>query len=352
MNQNSKIYVAGHRGLVGSAILKRFHALGYRNIVVKSSMELDLTQQQAVDDFFNVEKPEYVFFAAAKVGGILANSTYPADFIYKNLMMGVNTIHAAHKYKVKKVLNLGSSCIYPRLAPQPVKESYLLTSELEPTNEAYAMAKIAIVKMCRYYHQQYGRNFISVMPTNQYGENDNFNMETAHVLPMLMRRFHLAKLIQNGDFDAIREDLKKHPVGFGLSANEIVSKNDNKIELILSQLGAYRDKVIVWGDGLIYREFMNSEDLADACIYLMKNKNSEDIGELVNITSGTDILLKDLFDMIKKIVGFVGDIEHDLTKPMGTPRKLMDGTKIQSLGWKPKIPLEEGLVKFYHWYRK
>lgn len=246
MNKDSKIYVAGHRGLVGSAIIRHLRSLKYENIIVKSSSELDLTQQQAVNDFFNAEKPSYVFLAAAKVGGILANSTYPADFIYKNLIIGVNIIHAAHKYDVKKLLNLGSSCIYPRLAPQPMKESCLLTSELESTNEAYAIAKIAIIKMCKYYNQQYGRNFISVMPTNQYGENDNFNMETAHALTMLMRRFHIAKLIQNDDFNTIRKDLAKYPIGFGLDSNEIILKDNNEIERVLNQLGAYRDKVIVW----------------------------------------------------------------------------------------------------------
>jgi GDP-L-fucose synthase len=350
MNKSSRIYVAGHCGLVGSAIMRRLHILGYGNIVVKSSTELDLTQQQAVDDFFSDERPEYVFLAAAKVGGILANSTYPADFIYKNLMIGANIIHAAHRHGVKKVLNLGSSCIYPRTAQQPLKESYLLTSELEPTSEAYAVAKIAIIKMCAYYNRQYGENFISLMPTNQYGENDNFNMETAHALPMLMRRFHLAKLLQDDDFDAIRNDIAKRQIGFGIHVDRIISKNNNEIEFTLSKLGVYRDKVIVWSNGLVYREFMNSDDLADACVYLMENKNSEDIGELVNVTSGTDILLKDLFNMIKDVVGFVGSIEHDLTKPSGTTRKLMDATKIQSLGWAPKIPLEEGIVKFYQWY--
>ncbi|MDR2781520.1 MAG: GDP-L-fucose synthase [Holosporaceae bacterium] len=352
MNKDSKIYVAGHRGLVGSAIVRRLRFLGYENIILKSSAELDLTNQQAVDDFFSVEKPEYVFLAAAKVGGILANMTYPADFIYKNLLIGINVIHVAHRHEVKKLLNLGSSCIYPRSAPQPMLESYLLTSEFEPTNEAYAIAKIAIIKMCRYYHQQYRRNFISVMPPNQYGENDNFNMETAHALPMLLRRFHLAKLIQNNDFIAIRKDLEKHPIGFGLRSEEVVLKSNAEIEHILNLLGAYWNKVVVWGDGSTYREFMNSDDLADACVYLMQNKNSEDIGELVNIASGTDILLKDLFDMIKEVVGFAGVIEYDLTKPSGTPRKWMDATKIRALGWKPKISLQEGIKKFYQWYIK
>ncbi|MDR2646166.1 MAG: GDP-L-fucose synthase [Holosporaceae bacterium] len=350
MNKDSPIYVAGHRGLVGSAIVRCLHARGYKNILIKSSSELDLLNQQAVEIFFRMEKPEYVFLAAAKVGGILANLTYPADFIYQNLMIGVNVIHAAHRHGVKKLLNLGSTCIYPRLVAQPMKESYLLMSELEPSNEAYAIAKISIIKMCSYYNRQFGRNFVSVMPTNQYGENDNFNMETAHALPMLLRRFHLAKLIRNNDFDAIREDLEKYPIGWGLHSNQVVSNSNDALEQILNQLGVYRDKVVVWGDGSVYREFMNSDDLADACVYLMQHKNYEDIGEFVNITSGTDILLKDLFDLLKNIIEFFGDIEYDTSKPNGTPRKLPDATKIRSLGWMPKIPLEDGVRKFYQWY--
>ena len=350
MHKKSKIYVAGHSGLIGSAIVRRLCSLGYRNVIVKSSTELNLINQQAVYDFFCAEKPEYVFFAAAKVGGIIANSAYPAEFIYENLIIGANVIHAAHKYGVKKLLNLGSSCVYPRLAPQPIKEDYILTSALEPTNEAYAVAKITIIKMCRYYSQQYGRNFISVMPTNQYGENDGFNMETGHVLSTLLRRFYLAKLLRNNDFDRIRLDIKKHPIGFGIDQNKVACGNDNEIEHLLNKLGAYREKVIVYGDGSPYREFMNSDDTADACVYLMENKNFEDIGEFVNITSGMDILLEDLFNIIKEVVGFVGDIEHDFSKPNGAPRKLMDATKITSLGWKPKIQPKEGIQKFYKWY--
>ncbi|MDR1235673.1 MAG: GDP-L-fucose synthase [Holosporaceae bacterium] len=346
MNKNSKIYVAGHRGLVGSALERCLKKNGYENIVAKSSAELDLTNQSAVDEFFYAEKPEYVFLAAAKVGGILANLSYPAEFIYKNIAIGTNVVHAAMKYGTKKLINFGSSCIYPRLAPQPMKEDCLLTSELESTNEAYAVAKIAILKLCRYYNQQYGTNFISVMPTNQYGENDNFNMETAHALPMLMRRFHLAKLLQKNDFSGLKNDLKKYPPGFGLD------ENAENSESVANAVGAYRDKVVVWGDGSSRREFMNSDDLADACVYLMKNKNYKDIGEFVNITSGTDILLKDLVEIIKKIVGFEGVVEYDVTKPHGTPRKLMDTSKIRSLGWEPKISLRDGIKKFYEWYLK
>lgn len=346
MKKDSKIYLAGHRGLVGSAILRRLEKEGFTNIITKTHSELDLCNQQEVDAFFEKEKPEYVILAAAKVGGIIANSTYPAEFIYQNLMIGTNVVHASYKHGVKKLLNLGSSCIYPRLAPQPMKEDCLLTSELEKTNEAYALAKISIIKLCRYYNEQYGTNFISAMPTNQYGIGDNFNMETAHLLPMILRRFHLAKLLQNNDFDAIKADLKRYKLGWGLDEK----LNDNNIEEILNEIGAYKDKVVLWGDGSVYRELMSSDDLADACVYLMLNKDFNDIGELVNITKGDDIQLKDLFEIVKKVVGFDGKIVYDTTKPNGTPRKMMDATHIKNLGWEPKIDLEQGIKDFYNWY--
>lgn len=346
MDKNSKIYLAGHRGLVGSAILRRLEKEGYTNIITKTHAELDLCNQSEVEKFFEQEKPEYVFLAAAKVGGIRANSTYPAEFIYKNIMIGTNVVHACYKYGVKKLLNLGSSCIYPKLAPQPMKESALLTSELEPTNEAYALAKISIIKLCRYYNQQYGTNFISAMPTNQYGIGDNFNMETAHLLPMILRRFHLAKLLRNGDFEAIKKDIHRYKLGWGLDEKIV----DTNIEEILNDIGAYKDKVVLWGDGSVYREMMCSDDLADACVYLMENKDYNEIGELVNITNGDDIQLKDLYTLVKKTVGFEGEIVYDTTKPNGTPRKLMDATHIRNLGWKPKITLEKGLTDFYNWY--
>ena len=276
----------------------------------------------------------------------MANQTYPAEFIYQNIMIASNVIHASYKNGVKKILNLGSSCIYPRLAPQPMKEDCLLTSELEKTNEAYAIAKISAIKMCRYYNEQYGTNFISVMPTNQYGVGDNFNMETAHLLPMLLRRFHLAKMLEEGNFEAIKKDLKRFKLGWGLDEK----LNDNNIEEILAEIGAYKDKAVVWGDGSVYREMMHSDDLADACVYLMNNKDFEEIGELVNITKGDDIQLKDLFEMVREVVGFKGKIEYDKTKPNGTPRKMMDATRIKSLGWEPKIPLKEGIKKAYAWY--
>lgn len=341
-----KIYVAGHNGLVGSAILRKLKSKGYNDIVTMDHNELDLTNQEQVNAFFAKERPECVFLAAAKVGGILANSTYPADFIYKNLMIGINVVHAAYKYGAKKLLNLGSSCIYPRLAPQPMKEEVLLSGYLEPTNEAYAIAKIAIIKLCRYYNEQYGTNFISLMPTNQYGPNDNFNMETAHLLPMLVRRFHLAKLLSNRDFDGIRQDLAKYTFGYALPDN----CNNEDLEKVLNSIGAYKDHVIVWGDGSVYRELMHSDDLADACVYIMEKCNADNVGELVNITSGEDIQLCDLYEIIKQVVDFSGSIEYDHAKPNGMPRKLMDATKIRTLGWQPKISLRDGIKMFYESY--
>lgn len=349
MNKQEKIYLAGHSGLVGSAIMRKLKAEGFENIIIKNSSELDLCNQAQVNEFFEQEKPDYVFLAAAKVGGIVANSTYPADFIYDNIMISTNVIHASYKNKVKKLLNLGSSCIYPKLAPQPMKEDCLLTSELESTNEAYAIAKIAAIKLCRYYNEQYGTNFISVMPTNQYGQDDNFNMETAHLLPMLLRRFYLAKLLKQSNFEAIKTDLKRYKLGWGLD-EKLNLNNENSIISTLKKIGAYPDKVVVWGDGSPYRELMHSDDLADACFYLMQKKDYKDIGELVNVTSGTDIQLKDLIEMVKETVGFEGEIVYDKTKPNGTPRKLMDATKIKSLGWTPKITLKEGIAKIYEYY--
>lgn len=351
MEKNSKIYVAGHRGLVGSAIVRKLKNEGFDNLILKTHLELDLSNQAAVDAFFNKERPDYVFLAAAKVGGILANSTYPAEFIYNNLMISTNIINSSYKYGVKKLANLGSSCIYPKCAPQPMKEDCLLTSPLESTNEAYAIAKIAAIKLCRYYNEQYGTNFISLMPTNQYGENDNFNMETAHLLPMLLRRFHLAKLLYEENFDEIKNDLQKRKIGYGL--DETIDFNSEKsIIEALNKLGAYKDKVIVWGDGSVYRELMSSDDLADASVYLMQNKDYKDTGELVNITNGDDIKLSKLYEIVKDAVGLMQEIEYDKTKPNGTFRKLMDDTKIKSLGWVPKISLEDGIKAAYEWYLK
>lgn len=351
MNKNSKIYVAGHNGLVGSAIIRNLEKKGYNNIVTRRSQELDLTKQAAVDTFFDHERPEYVFLAAARVGGIYANKTYPADFIYTNLMISANVIHASYKYGVKKLCNLGSSCIYPKFAPQPMKEDCLLTSELEETNEAYALAKIAAIKLCSHYNHQYKTNFLSLMPTNQYGIGDNFNMETAHLLPMIMRRFHLAKLLSCDSFEEIKRNLKREKLGWGLDEH-IDFNNNESLEKALNSVGAFRNKVVLWGDGSVYRELMCSDDMADACVYLMETTDAHSIGELVNITNGDDIKLADLFSLVKDIVGFDGDIEFDKSKPNGTPRKLMDATKIKSLGWQPKISLSDGVSKFYQWYKE
>jgi GDP-L-fucose synthase len=302
----AKIYIAGHSGMVGSAIMRNLQKQGYNNIVTRTSAELDLRNQQAVTDFFAKERPEYVFLAAAKVGGIQANNTFRADFIYENLMIQNNVIHSSYLCGVKKLMFLGSSCIYPKLAPQPLKEEYLLTGPLEDTNEAYAIAKIAGIKLCESYKRQYGCNFISVMPTNLYGPNDNYNLNNSHVVPALIRKFHDAK-----------------------------ESNAPSVE--------------IWGTGTPKREFLHSDDMADACVYLMKNYAGE---KFVNIGTGTDLTIKDLALLIKKIVGYTGDTKHDLTKPDGTPRKLMDVSFLHSLGWKHKIELEEGIRAVYEDFKK
>ena len=350
MEKNSKIYLAGHTGLVGSAIHRKLLESGYTNIITRTSNELDLTRQSDVEKFFMEEKPEYVILAAAKVGGILANSTYPAEFIYKNLMIGLNVIHSAYKYGVKKLLNLGSSCIYPQNAPQPMREEALLSGSLEKTNEAYAIAKISMIELCKFYNKQYGTNFISVMPTNQYGIGDNFDMETAHLLPMILRRFYLAKLLSENNFDRIRADLKKRKLGFGID-EKLNLDDDKSIEKALNKIGAFRDKVVLWGDGSVYRELMCSDDLVDACLYLMETKNFDEIGDFVNITAGNDIKLSKLFELVKDTVGFTGKIEYDKSKPNGTFRKLMDDKRIKKLGWSPKIDIRNGIKKFFNQYK-
>jgi len=301
MEKNAKIFVAGHRGMVGSALVRRLEQLGYRNILTSSSKELDLRNQQQVFSFFEKETPDYVFLAAARVGGINANNTYRAEFLYDNLMIESNVIHASYLNKIKKLLFLGSSCIYPRMAPQPLKESYLLTGTLEYTNEPYAIAKIAGIKLCENYRLQYGCNFISVMPTNLYGPNDNYDLAKSHVLPALLRKIHTAKI-----------------------------KGIPSVE--------------VWGSGTPLREFLHVDDLSDACLFLMEHYNEP---ELVNIGTGTDISIKELALLIMKIANYQGEIKFDSTKPDGTPRKLMDVTKLMALGWKPSISLEEGIKMVY-----
>jgi GDP-L-fucose synthase len=309
MEKDAKIYVAGHRGLAGSAIVRRLEKDDYKNLILKTHRELDLTDQRAVDDFFRESRPEYVFLAAAKVGGILANSTYPADFIYQNLAIEINVIHSAYKYGVKKLLFLGSSCIYPKLAPQPLKEEYLLSGYLEPTNQSYAIAKIAGIIMCNSYNAQYHTNFISVMPTNLYGPNDNFNLETSHVIPALIRKFVEAKERKS-------------------------------------------DKVVVWGTGNVRREFLHCDDFADACVFLMQRYNASDVEPFVNIGSGVDITIRELAQLIAKIVDFRGEIVFDTTKPDGTPQKLLDLSRLHRLGWRHTISLEEGLRDTINWFKE
>lgn len=307
LERSSKIYVAGHRGLVGSAIVRKLKEKGYSNLLLMTHGELDLEVQKDVQEFFDRERPDYVFLAAAKVGGILANNTYPADFIYSNLVMETNIIHASYRAGVKKLLFLGSSCIYPKYAPQPMKEEYLLTGVLEPTNEPYAIAKIAGIKMCQAYNRQYGTNFMSVMPTNLYGPNDNFDLETSHVLPALIRKFHEAK--KTG-----------------------------------------QQAVTLWGTGEPLREFLYVDDLADASLFIMEKYNFKEVGEFVNVGTGEDIKIKDLAGLIKSVVGFDGEVRYDLSKPDGTPRKLLDISMIKKLGWEPKTSLETGVKNTYAWY--
>lgn len=304
MNTESKIYVAGHRGMVGSAIVRKLEEQGFTRIITRTSAELDLRNQQAVNDFFAEEKPDYVFLAAAKVGGIVANNTYRADFLYENLMIEANIIHAAYAHQVTKLLFLGSSCIYPKLAPQPLKEEHLLTGLLEPTNEPYAVAKIAGIKLCEAYRDQYGCNFISAMPTNLYGEGDNYHLQNSHVIPALLRKFHEAKL-----------------------------NNSEAVE--------------IWGTGTPLREFMYVDDLADACYYLMQHYNEK---LFVNVASGDEVTIKELALLVKEVVGFKGELKFDVSKPDGTPRKRMDDSKLREMGWKSRIHLKEGLGKAYQFF--
>jgi GDP-L-fucose synthase len=349
MNLNSSIYVAGHRGMVGSSLVRMFRYLGYKNIITRDHTELDLTRQSDVEAFFRMKKPEYVFLTAAKVGGILANSTFKADFIYENIMIAANVLNVSFKSGVKKLLNLGSSCIYPKYAEQPLKEDSLLSGILEPTNEPYAIAKISALKMCRYYNEQYGTNFISVMPSNLFGPNDNFNLETSHVLPALLRKFHLAKLLRNKDYEKIINDVQSHPLGYNMD-NADFFRDENKTEKLLEKAGIHADYVIVWGSGEVYREFLYVDDLADACIYLIGKYDYKDLGEIINIGTGHDIKIKDLANMIRDETGFDGEIRYDLSKPDGTPKKVLDVSRIRGLRWKEKIKLRVGIRKTYDWY--
>jgi len=341
MKKNSKIYVAGHRGMVGSAIVRKLEEEGYTNLVLRTSKELDLRNQSEVQTFFNFEKPEYVFLAAAKVGGIVANNIYRAEFLYDNIMIQSNIIHNSYLIGVKKLLFLGSSCIYPKLAQQPLSEAYLLTGELEQTNEPYAIAKIAGIKMCDAYRSQYGCNFISAMPTNLYGYNDNYNLETSHVLPALIRKIHLGKAFQINNWDFIKKDFNRFPIE-GINGES----EKGKIIGVLSKYGIKMNRletsISLWGTGEPMREFLYVDDLAEACLFLMLT--FEESG-FVNIGTGSDLSIKELSDLIVEIVGFEGKIVWDTQKPGGTPRKLMDVSKINELGWKHKISIQEGLAK-------
>jgi GDP-L-fucose synthase len=303
MPKEARIFVAGHRGLVGSAIVRRLEAEGYANLIVRTRGQLDLTRQADTERFFDLERPEYVFLAAARVGGIGANSAYPADFIYENLAISLNVIHSAHASGVKKLLNLGSSCIYPRMAPQPLREESFLTGPLEPTNEAYAVAKIAAIRLCKHFRQQYGDAFISAMPTNLYGPGDNYDPESSHVLPALIRKFHDDK--ENGT------------------------------------------EAVLWGDGSPMREFLYVDDLADACVFLMNEVDPEDIGEFINVGSGEEISIKELADLVAETVGYHGEITWDAARPNGTPRKLMDNSRLRAMGWRPRIGFRGGLELSY-----
>lgn len=306
MKKDSKIYIAGHQGMVGSAIVRNLKAKGYHSIITASREEVNLLNQESVETFFKRESPEYIFVAAAKVGGIVSNKTYPADFIYQNMVMEANIIHAAHTYKATKLLFLGSSCIYPKMAPQPITEDALLTGPLEPTNEYYAIAKIAGLKLCEAYRAQYGDNFIAVMPTNLYGPNDNYNLQNSHVLPAMIRKFHEAQ--ERGDAE-----------------------------------------VVIWGTGSPMREFLHVDDLADACVFLME---TYDGGEVLNIGTGVNITIRELAETVQRIVGFSGNLVFDTTKPDGTPRKLLNVSKLHSLGWKHTIDLEEGIRKTYDSFKQ
>ena len=397
LSKDSKIYVAGHRGLVGSAIWKNLERRGYTNLVGRTHKELDLTDQYAVKAFFDEERPDAVVLAAAFVGGIMANSLYRADFIMMNMKMQCNVISEAYAHGVKKLLFLGSTCIYPKNAPQPMKEDCLLTSELEYTNEEYAIAKIAGLKMCESYNLQYGTNYIAVMPTNLYGPNDNFHLENSHVMPAMMRKVYLAKLIHDGEWDMIRKDLSNRPVGAnikenGETARYVIDGNSDE-QLILKVLALYgieNNKVTLWGTGKPLREFLWSEDMADASVHVLLNVDFKDIigidkyssvhygvaadgvvdrnhstgrggaipsiGEIrnchINVGTGKELSIRQLSELVVKSVGFEGAVEFDTTKPDGTMRKLIDVSKLHSLGWSHKVEIEDGVKKLFDWYKE
>lgn len=358
MNKEDKIYVAGHRGLVGSAIVKNLSSKGFNNIVTRTHSELDLSDSDAVKAFFEDISPDYVILAAAKVGGIVANNTYRGEFIYENLMIQNNVVHNAYISGVKKLLFLGSTCIYPKECPQPMKEDYLLTDVLEYTNEPYAIAKIAGIKLCESYNLQYGTNFISVMPTNLYGPNDNFDLEKSHVLPALIRKIHLGKALELDDWETVRKDLNRLPIE-GVDGKH----SENEILNILKKYGVIKSNdnvsVEIWGSGKPMREFLWSEDMADACVFIMQNKDFSDViqnldteirNTHINIGTGVDVSIANLAELIKTEIGFQGQFNFNSDKPDGTMKKLTDVSKLNSLGWKHEINLQEGIQKQYSWY--
>lgn len=354
MKTDSKIFVAGHRGLVGSAILKKLQEKGYTSFVLRTSSELDLMNQQAVSDFFEAEKPEYVFLAAAHVGGIMANSEYRADFIYRNLMIQNNVIHASYLNGVKKLLFLGSTCIYPREAPQPMPEDCLLTSPLEYTNEPYAIAKIAGIKMCESYNVQYQTNFVAVMPTNLYGPNDNFDLDKSHVIPAMLRKLYLAHCLEENNWDAIRDDLSKRPVeGVNFLSPEA------EIRTVLESKGISDKTVKLWGTGKPLREFLWSEEMAEACVYVMERVDFKDLvpegkevrNTHINVGTGKEHTIEAIARRISEVIGYRGEILFDSSKPDGTPRKLTDVAKLHRLGWHHTIEVEEGVKRLFEWYK-
>lgn len=375
MNKNSKIYIAGHLGLVGSAIMKNLQEKGYTNLVVRTRKELDLTDCNAVERFFQDEKLEYIFLAAAKVGGITANNTYRADFIYSNLMIQTNVIHQSYIHKVRKLMFLGSTCIYPKDSPQPIKEEYLLTGPLEYTNEPYAIAKIAGIKMCESYNLQYGTNFISVMPTNLYGPRDNFHLENSHVLPALIRKIHLAKALEEDDWETISDDLNQRPIegcdGSQSKKEILVVLERYGVKLNRSTLDTKEDiknwvSVEIWGSGKPMREFLWSEEMADACVFIMEHRDFKDIVALkhspkniieevknthINIGTGREISIAHLAEIVKVIIKFKGELYFNREKPDGAYRKLTDVSQLTALGWKYSVELDEGIYRLYKWYR-
>ena len=365
MEIHSRVYVAGHRGLVGSALVHRLLAEGYTELLTRTHAELDLERQADVDAFFEAERPEYVFVAAARVGGIHANSTYPVDFLLSNLRIQNNLLESSWRHKVKGLLFLGSSCIYPKLAPQPLREEYLLTGPLEPTNEPYAVAKIAGIKLCEAFNRQYATRFLSAMPTNLYGPNDNYHLENSHVLPALMRKFHLAGLARKGDWQGIRKDEERCgtiPPDFHACLARIARAAGHHVPMSPGNtLSGENADVTLWGSGSPRREFLYSDDLADACIFLMRRLQSlfpertgqiEPFEHIFNIGCGEDLTIRELAETIRRIVGFDGRVEWDVTKPDGTPKKLLDVSRLTALGWHPSVSLEEGIQRAYDDYRE